>query len=49
MNTELTYNQIKERKQSKYVAPSGSLSNNPTGYLIQYLIQFVIKAYNKDI
>jgi len=43
MNIVSTYQQIKSRKGSKYIAPTGNLANNTTGHLLNSLINLVTK------
>lgn len=38
-----TYNIILDRKNSKYIPPTGPLAHNPTSFLVDYLIQFISK------
>lgn len=45
----VTYSQIKIRKECKYIKPTGSLSHNPTSYLVQYLLKYSISVCNKNI
>lgn len=43
--TVTTYNQIKVRKDQKYIAPSGPLAHNPTSYLMDYAIVYLKKIF----
>lgn len=47
MNLILNYNDIKSKRQRKYIAPTGCLAHNPTGYLVKYLMEYAIKVCHK--
>lgn len=37
----MTFEQFKSLKESEYVKPTGSLSHNPTSFLIDMLINYI--------
>lgn len=43
----MTFEQIKERKQSTFCPSTGKLAHNPTGFLFVYLINYAISIINK--
>ena len=40
-----TYQQIKFRKEAKYIAPSGPLAHNPSSYIMDYAIEYLKKIF----
>ena len=39
----VTYQQLKYRKNAKYIAPSGPLAHNPSSFLMDMLISYLSK------